>query len=107
MDVTQLKTLQTAKRQFTFIRAGTLFAVALWLGSLLASMLLKGPYHQLAVSASDGAILGAFFLNADIGLFSGVITRADLIRIIEAHANRDPKALAHRAGGKADLAEGQ
>jgi hypothetical protein len=105
MDITEFNLLEKAKRQLAFIRAGTIVAVALWLGSLLASMLLTGPYHQLAVSLSYGSLLGALLLNADFTLSSSVITRADLIRVIEAQVNRDPAALTYLAGGKVRAAD--
>ena len=68
----------------------------------MASLLPNRFYHQLAVSLSYGSLIGAFVVNADFSWHSHRITRADLIRMIEAQISRDPAALAYLAGARAN-----
>jgi hypothetical protein len=94
MELTDVDFVLKAKAQLRRTRQITIVAVALGLALLAGSIVLKGLYHDLAISMSYGSIIGALLANSDFSLYSfGLITRARLIEVVEAQVNRDPKAL--------------
>ena len=92
MDSSDVEFILKARRQLRATRWMTGCTIVLSLAALAASVLLSA-HHQALRSFSFAALLGAVVANSDFGLFSGVITRADLIRALEAQVNRNPVAL--------------
>jgi hypothetical protein len=81
-----------ARKQLRAARWLTCAALVIAVGSFLISIFGNGS-HELARSIASATLFGAFLINSDIGLFSGPITRGDLIRALEAQVNRNPGAL--------------
>jgi hypothetical protein len=92
MDSSDVDFILKARKQLRAVRRLTACSLVIALGSWVVSMVFSS-YHEVVRSVSLGALLGALLLNSDFGLFGGKITRADLIRALEAQMNRNPVAL--------------
>ena len=92
MDSSDVDFILKARKQLGAVRWLTACTLVIALGCWVVSMVFS-IYHEVLRSISFGALLGALLANSDFGPFSGPITRADLIRALEAQVNRNPVAL--------------
>jgi hypothetical protein len=92
LDSSDVDFILKARKQLSAIRWLTACSLLLAGSSLVAAMVFRS-HHELLRSLSLAGLLGAFLVNSDIGLFGGPISRADLIRALEAQVNRNPVAL--------------
>ena len=92
MDSGDVEFILKARKQLRAARWLTACALVLAIGSLVASQAFSA-HHEVFRSVSFSSLVGALLLNSDFGPFSGPITRADLLRALEAQVNRDPVAL--------------
>lgn len=92
MDSIDVDFILKARRQLRAVRWLTVCALVIAAGTLAASLIFSA-HHDAVRSVSFVSLLAALLINLDIGPFSGPITRADLIRALEAQVNRNPVAL--------------
>jgi hypothetical protein len=92
MDSSDVEFILKARRQLRAVRWLTLCALVIAVGAFAVSLIFHA-HHDAVRSISFGSLFAALLINLDFGPFSGPITRADLIRALEAQVNRNPVAL--------------
>jgi hypothetical protein len=92
MDSSDVEFILKARRQLRAVRWLTVCALVIAAGAFAVSLIFSA-HHDALRSVSLGSLLGALLANSDFGPFSGPISRADLIRALEAQINRNPVAL--------------
>ena len=92
MDSTDVDFVLRAKKQLQISHRLAIVAVGVAIAAWIASIVLK-DHHDLAQAVAYGALLGAFLGTSDFALFGSIISRARLIKALEAQLNRDSEAL--------------
>jgi hypothetical protein len=96
MDQRDLDTYLRARRQQRL--STTLSILALVLGVVAGALLLSGVGSPVVKGVLLGSIGGAFLAKSELPLYSAVVSRQALLRIIENQIGRDPEALIYLAG---------
>jgi hypothetical protein len=93
MELREIDLFLKAKRQWRYARRATQVALALVMLALV--LLLAGFDSGWIWGLMGGAALGGLGANSELLANWGVVTRAELLDLIEAQINRDPEALRH------------
>ncbi len=95
MDHRDLDIYLRAKLQHR--RATFISVLALVLVAGAGALLIFGVTGPLVKGTLLGSIIGAVIVNREFGLYSALVSKRVLLRVIENQINRDPDALAYLA----------
>ena len=96
MEPNEVAFLLRAKRQLRLRRFSTIACCIISALLFLASFVLPPFYQGLVLRGSYTALLAALLASSDFSLSATVVSRRELIDVLEAHLNRDALALTRR-----------
>jgi len=92
MTQPEIELFLRAQRQQRLVRTITLAAICI--AVVAVALLVSGVGGQYSLAGLGGALLGALLVNSDFG-GAGIVSRGQLLGLIEAQISRDPDALTY------------